>query len=302
MELSIFSLIQYNPLMNNWLLYSLLATLFYGVLNFLYKMAAERKYVNQAVILISASSVIVSAFITILISGTGVSLILPALPYALANGSLFAIGAISKFQALKLAPASGVFPVNKSNVLFVILIGIIAFDEAPSMQQWLGISTSILVLILISSEQINRSGKVSMKGIYFAFFAALCTSFSMTVGKMASVSVDRTTYILLSYTMVALISFLFYIKRTPSDKRKETFNKPGIFVIGIAIGVLNYFGYKLVLQAFASGSMSLVQPILALSILIPIFLSAFIYKEKLTVLRVISIGLTLASIMLIKSS
>ena len=284
-----------------WLGFSLLATLFYGLLNFLYKVAAEKKFVNQAVILISATTVVFSAFVTILIAQTGFSKILPALPYALANGTLFAFGALSKFQALKLAPASVVFPVNKSNVLFVIIIGIIFFNETPSLLQWFGIASSILVLIIISTEQLQLSGNITLKGIYFAFFAALCTSFSMTAGKLASTRVDRTTYIMLSYSIVAIISLFIYLKRSTADDRKTFFKRPGIFLIGCSIGILNYFGYKLVLSAFASGSMSLVQPILALSILVPIFLSSLIYKEKMTILRIISIGLTLASILLIKS-
>jgi uncharacterized membrane protein len=287
--------------MYNWLIYSLTATLFYGLLNFLYKVAAEKKYINQAVILISATTVVFAAFTTILISGRDFSGIYSAAPYALANGTLFAFGALSKFKALKLAPASVVFPVNKSNILFVIIIGILFFDESPSLYQWLGIGSSVLVLILISSEQINLSSDITIKGIYFALIAAVCTSLSMTAGKMASIRVDRTIYIMLSYSIVVLVSYLTFRKRTTDDEKQDAFKKPGIFLIGGSIGILNYFGYRLVLSAFASGSMSLVQPILALSILIPIFLSALIYREKLTYLRIISIGLTLASILLIKN-
>lgn len=257
---------------------------------------------NQAVILISACTVVFSAFVTKMISGTGIPEVLPALPYALANGTLFAFGAFSKFKALKLAPASVVFPVNKSNVLFVILIGIIFFNESPTLFQWLGILSSILVLIIISSEQLKLSGNITMKGIYYAFAAALCTSFSMTAGKLASTRVDRTTYILLSYSIVACISLIIYWNKTTSADRTQTFKRPGIYLVACTIGILNYFGYRLVLGAFAAGSMSLVQPILALSILIPIFLSALLYKEKLTLLRIISIGLTLISILLIKGS
>ncbi len=284
-----------------WLTYSLFATLFYGMLNFLYKVAAEKKYLNQAVILISASSVVISSAVIILIQGTGFSEILPALPYAAANGTLFAIGALAKFKALTLAPASVVFPVNKSNVLFVIIIGILFFNEAPRLNQWAGIGTSILVLILISSEQFKISGSHTLKGIFFAVFAALCTSFSMTAGKLASVSVDRTTYILLSYSIVVLISLFSYLKFTTRKEKEKTFKRSGIFIIGGMIGVLNFAGYGLVLKAFAAGSMSLVQPIFALSILIPIFLSAAIYKEKLTLIRILSIGLSLASVLLIKN-
>lgn len=288
-----------------WLTYSLFATLFYGMLNFLYKVAAEKKYINQAVILISATTVVLSAALTIFvstkISGQKIPNILPALPYAIANGTLFAIGALAKFKALTLAPASVVFPVNKSNVLFVIIIGILFFDESPKINQWAGIGTSILVLILISSEQFKLSGSHTLKGIFFAVFAALCTSFSMTAGKLASVNVDRNTYILLSYTIVALISLFSYLKFTPGKGKKIIFKKPGIFIIGSMIGVLNFAGYGLVLKAFAAGSMSLVQPIFTLSILIPIFLSAAIYKEKLTLIRILSIGLSLAAVLLIKN-
>ena len=123
----------------------------------------------------------------------------------------------------------------------------------------------------------------------------------MTAGKLASVQVDRTSYILLSYSIVALISLFSYLKFTPDREKQKTFKRPGIFIIGSIIGILNFAGYGLVLKAFAAGSMSLVQPIFALSILIPIFLSAAIYKEKLTLIRILSIGLSLASVLLIKN-
>jgi len=288
-----------------WLTYSLFATLFYGMLNFLYKVAAEKKYLNQAVILISATTVVISAAATIIVSAKlaeqHIPNLLPALPYAIANGTLFAIGALSKFKALTLAPASVVFPVNKSNVLFVIIIGILFFDESPRINQWAGIGTSILVLILISSEQFKISGSHTLKGIFFAVFAALCTSFSMTAGKLASIKVDRTSFIFLSYIIVAIISFSGYLKHRNVEEKKQAFKKPGVYIIGSIIGVLNFAGYALVLKAFAEGSISLVQPIFALSILLPIFLSAIVYKEKLTLIRILSIGLSLAAVLLIKN-
>lgn len=288
-----------------WLTYSLFATLFYGMLNFLYKAAAEKKYLNQAVILISAATVVISAAVTIIvstkISGLNFPNIIPALPYALVNGTLFAIGALAKFKALTLAPASVVFPVNKSNVLFVIIIGILFFNESPTISQWAGIGTSILVLTLISSEQFKISGSSTLKGIFLAVFAALCTSFSMTAGKLASVNVDRNSYIFLSYSIVALISLFGYLRLTDKEEKSRTFTRPGIFLIGCIIGVLNFAGYGLVLKAFAAGSMSLVQPIFTLSILIPIFLSALLYKERLSLIRIISIGLSLAAVLLIKN-
>ncbi len=283
-----------------WLVYSLTATLFYGIMNFLYKVGAERRYVNPALVLIAAATVVLAAAMTLLVLGIGFGRLGPAVPFALANGTLFAFGALSKFKALELAPAAVVFPVNKSNVLFVILIGLLAFGESPTRHQWLGIGTSLAVLVLLSSEQLTVAGAHVLRGIGFALLAALCTAFSMTTGKLASTRVDRTSYILLSYTIVVFVSLTAFLRRTPPAQKRTAFLGPGVFLAGISIGLLNYFGYKLVLAAFAAGNMSLIQPVLALSILIPISLSILIYHERLTWIRILCVGLTLASILLIQ--
>ncbi|MBU1218640.1 DMT family transporter [Myxococcota bacterium] len=269
-------------------------------MNFIYKVAAEQKLVNSAVILTAAGTVVLCSSITLVITGTGFRALMPAVPFALSNGTLFAMAALSKFAALKLAPASVVFPVNKSNVLFVIIIGLVFFSESPTNYQWLGIVFSLAVLLLISSEQIKLSGSNILSGVGLALVAALCTSLSMTAGKLASTRVDKNSYILLSYSIVVVVSLVAFLRKTQGEK-KSAFKGYGVFLTGGFIGLLNYFGYKLVLSAFAAGSMSLVQPILAMSILIPISLSIIIYREKLTIIRIIAIGLTLASILLIKS-
>ena len=284
-----------------WLVYSMTAALFYGLLNFLYKVSAEKKLPTQAVVFVSAFSVVISTAVTIKAKGGTFESFGQALPYAAVNGTLFAFGALAKFRALKLAPASVVFPVNKSNVLFVIVIGLVFFKELPTLRQWTGVFAAILVLVLISYEQIKGTRINKLQGIGFALVAALCTSFSMTAGKLASLHTDRLTYILISYSIVTVIAFVLYRFRVQEEKRITSFKNPFLFILGGGIGILNFAGYNLVLKAFAEGSMALVQPVFALSILIPIFLSAIIYREHLTFIRIVSIALSLASILLIKS-
>ncbi len=284
-----------------WFIYSITATLFYGVLNFLYKIAAEYKLVTQGVVLVSAASVVLCSLTVLILKDHNLSLFVSALPFALFNGTFFALGALSKFKALKRAPAAVVFPVNKSNVVFVIIIGVVFFRETPSPEQWAGAALSVFVLIILSMEHVKGVNKTPMAGIGFALLAAVCTSLSMTAGKLASTQTDKIIYIFISYSIVTGISFLLYKTRIPPEQRKKTFKTPKIFIIGGSIGVLNFFGYTFVLKAFAEGSMALVQPIFALSILIPVFLSAVIYKEKLTPLRIAAVSLSLIAIILIKS-
>ncbi len=285
-----------------WLLYSLAATLFYGTLNFLYKVSAEHKLSTEAVVFIAALSVVLSSLAALIVEGNDFSLFTAAAPYAAVNGTLFAFGALAKFKALKRAPASIVFPVNKSNVLFVIIISTVFFKEMPSFRQWIGVLFAIGVLILISWEQMRGTHVRTLSGIGFALLAALCTSFSMTAGKLASTNTDRLMYILISYSIVTVIAYTLFRTRVAKVKRENTFKTSGIYILGGSIGILNFAGYTLVLKAFAAGSMALVQPIFALSILIPIFLSSIIYREKLTAMRIVSIGFSLLSIVIIKGS
>jgi uncharacterized protein (DUF927 family) len=62
----------------------------------------------------------------------------------------------------------------------------------------------------------------------------------MTAGKLASTTVDRTTFILLSYTIVSVISLAGYLKHSYKKEKTGTFKKPGIFIIGSFIGILNF--------------------------------------------------------------
>jgi drug/metabolite transporter (DMT)-like permease len=68
---------------------------------------------------------------------------------------------------------------------------------------------------------------------------------------------------------------------------------------GVGIGVLNFAGYFLVLQAFGSGPISLSQAIFSSSILIPILLSRIFFHEKLTPMRLAAIALAMVSVVLI---
>jgi uncharacterized membrane protein len=62
---------------------------------------------------------------------------------------------------------------------------------------------------------------------------------------------------------------------------------------------MNFLGYFLVLSAFAKGPMSAIQPIFAMSVVIPIVLSRIFYKEKLNFYRSVALILSVISIILI---
>ena len=289
--------------MEIWIVYTLVATLLYGILNFLFKAAAERGHDADGLVTIVGLSVALLAWGTFWTTTPQpwAEITRPVLIYAFFNGLFFALGSLAKYGALKRAPAAIVFPLNRLNTLAVMAIGFTFFHEVPRPMQILGIVAGISVLGVITLEQrVHFRGagqKVVAAGILLALASAVFTSLSMTVGKLlAESSTNRLAYIGASYTLV----FFFTLGRSLLARRNRS--EPSgrrvgeMAAFGAAIGLLNFGGYFLVLQAFGSGPISLSQAIFGSSIVVPIMLSRWLYHEKLTRLRLVAVGLAILSV------
>lgn len=285
---------------------TLAGTLLYGVLNFLFKVAAEKGYKADLLVNIVGLTVSVMALGTLFFTTENAlaQFTRPVLTYAVFNGLFFALGSLAKFGALQQAPAAIVFPLNRLNTVLVMLVGFLFFHEAPRPMQMAGMAMGIGVLVMITLEQRSHfrstGDRIILLGVLFAVGSAVFTALSMTVGKLlAESSSNRLAYICVSYALV----FLFTLGKQCVVRRgvrwlPELLN-PAMLLYGGSIGLLNYVGYFLVLQAFGSGPISLSQAIFSSSILIPILLSRLFYHERLTPMRLGAIVLAILSVVFI---
>ncbi len=288
------------------MIYSLAGTLLYGVLNFLFKVAAEKGYKADLLVNIVGLTVSVLAFGTLVFTTADplTTFTRPVLTYAVFNGIFFALGSLAKFGALKNAPAAIVFPLNRLNTVLVMLVGFLFFHEAPRPMQIVGMVMGIGVLVMITLEQrhhFKSSGdRVILLGVLFAVGSAIFTALSMTVGKLLAESPsNRLAYICVSYALVFFFTFgKQSVKQRGLKWLPQLLNGP-MLLYGASIGLLNFVGYFLVLQAFGSGPISLSQAIFSSSILIPILLSRIFYHEKLTPMRMAAIALAILSVVFI---
>ncbi|MCK5799305.1 MAG: DMT family transporter [Deltaproteobacteria bacterium] len=281
-----------------WQLLAVLATMVYGVMNFLYKVAAVRG--ASSFYLMSFSGMTVALFAGTTVAATGSSFERPGQLFVLAavNSLFFATGSIFKIEALRFLPANVTFPVVKLNSVIAVIIAMVVFSERPSILQYLGIGLGILVILQLSFDQTNKDGETIVnyrKGILFALGAAFSTAISMTMGKIASTHVHRLNYIFISYSLVAVYTLI----STRAKKSEAARFNAATAIFGVLIGSLNFLGYYLVLLAFSRGPMSGVQPIFAMSIIIPIVLAGLLYHERFTWRRATAVALSLVSILLI---
>ena len=292
--------------MDSWMISILFATILYGILNFLFKIAAEKEYNGDCLVSIVGATVALLSFGTILVTATHPFRLFAGAVggYALLNGFCFALGSIAKVGALKKAPAAIVFPLNRLNTVLVMLIGFLFFHEMPRPLQLVGMAAGLGVLFIIALEQFkdfNRTGNPAIvMGVALSIGSAIATSLSMTTGKLlAESSANRLAYICLSYTLVCLFTLGKYSVTTRESAWITPFKNPKMLLYGFGIGALNYVGYFLVLKAFGSGPISLSQAVFSSSIIVPILLSRVVYHERLTHPRMWAIVLAVISVILI---
>ncbi len=284
-----------------WLSYTLGATLLYGIMNFINKIAAERGYRAPVMVAVLAGTIAVGCLLILLVRQSVLAQTGWLLWFACLNGFFFGSGHLAKLAALRRASAGVVFPLDKMNVLFVIAIGICFFGDRPTGLQAAGMVLALAVLVLLVRHDAGERPVTHWPGVAFALLGAACTALSMTAGKLAAERVDKLGYMLVSYTLVFGYALLVARARLPRGALLAALRNRRQVMTGVLIGVLNGVGYFLVLQAFAGYRMALIQPVFAMSILIPIVLSVWVYHERLSPVRWGAIVLALFAVILIKA-
>jgi len=286
-----------------WLPYILVATFIYGVLNFVNKVAAEKKYNARMIVTVSSGMVGLVSLIILVWRGALPSVLGPIIILALANGFFFGTGHIVKLLALQRAPAAVVLPINKLNAVFVIIIGLVFFAEQPTPQQQVGMGLAVLALAILAWPPRHKTQgmTVTSAGVLLTLAAAVCTALSMTAGKLAADRVDKLTYICFSYLLVFAYCFSLLKSTTSFSGIGKLVHDRKLMMTGVLLGLLNGLGYFLVLQAFARGPLSLTQPVFSLSIIIPILLARIFYRELIPLQRVFGMVIALAAVILIKT-
>ena len=284
-----------------WFLYAIAATLFYGIINFTYKTVARRGYSSLKILNIQALTVAaIAVFFTDIFSHPSVILRMILL-YALLNSFFFAMGTILKMSALKYIPVNVAVPIGKLNSVFVIFIGIIFFAETPSITQGLGIilaMTAVFMLIKPQKQGIEARN-LHLKGVFFVFLGAVSVAISITVGKIASDKVPNIDYVFFSYFFVAIYTFLTGRYIMGYRNGKKSLDLRG-YLTGVILGTLNISGYLLILKAWATGPLSLVQAVFSLAMIISIVLARIFYREKFTPRNLAAVAISLIAVYLIK--
>jgi len=272
----------------SWYFFSIAALFLMGTQRFLYKVSAERGCNTAWTTFSFMATVTVLSLAGYLIIRPPIADISALLLIAFLNSASFAMGTISHMEALKHLPAGIVYPIIRLNAVIVVM----------------GIIVAMTVIYILTRSVQGEKGTYGNRRWGFGLVAMALVSgalvsgaFASVTSKFATIYTDKIAFMAVSYFLGTLFSFGLR-KRLETEESRH--NLRDALLIGLIMGLINFVGFYSFLTALSTGPMSVIISIMGMHFVIGIILSAMIYKETLTGLRILGIGLTIVSVLLLR--
>lgn len=184
------------------------------------------------------------------------------------------------FKALQLGDVNKVVPIDKSSIVLTMILALIIFDEYFSYLSGIGIILITLGTFLMIQKTTNLKTATNKTWLVYAILSAIFASLTSILGKIGISDVEANLGTAIR-TVIVLFMAWFIVFFTHKQKRlSKIMPKELLFICfsGITTGAAWLCYYR----ALQIGPASVIVPIDKLSILVSIFFSYLVFKEKLS--------------------
>lgn len=282
-----------------WVVAAVLSAVFAGITAVLSKCGV--KNVNSDVAT-AVRTTVVLAFAWVIVFATGAHTTLAQISvkswiFLILSGLATGASWICYFKALSLGEVSKVAAVDKSSVVLSVLFAIIIFPDERTLWWVKLICLALIAAGTVLMTDIKRGGdKRNLLWLLFAVLSAVFAAATSLLAKAGVENVDSNAATAIRTCVVFVTAWLIVLCRKEIKSIKEIKIKETAFLVlsGLATGAswLCYY------YALRHGQVSVVVPIDKLSILITVFFSLIVFKEKLSPKAWTGLGLLTAGTIL----
>lgn len=267
-----------------WIVAAILSAVFAGITAILSKCGIKNTDSDVA-IAVRTSVVLVFAWIIVFVTGANTTLTdicVKSWIFLILSGLATGASWICYYKALSLGEVSKVAAVDKSSVVLSVLFAIIIFPDERNL--W-GIKLICLAAIAAGTFLMTniKRGEDKSKFVWliFALLSAVFAAATSLLAKLGIENVNSNAATAIRTCVVFVMAWLIVFCRKEVKFVKELKGKEFVFLIfsGIATGA-SWLCYYYAIQ---NGQVSVVVPIDKLSILITVFFSLIVFKEKLSI-------------------
>lgn len=265
-----------------WLFFALGSALFAGLTAILAKIGIENVNSTLATALRTVVVLVFSwlmVFITGSQSGIG-DISGRTLLFLVLSGLATGASWLCYFRALQLGDVNRVTPIDKSSTVLTILLAFILLGEPISLPQAAGVVGIGAGTLLMIAKKEGKSEVKSGRWLIYALLSAVFASLTSIFGKIGVENVDSNLGTAIRTVVVLLMAWLMVFISGEQKGIGKISLKSWVFLVlsGFATGGSWLCYYR----ALQDGPASVVVPIDKLSILVTIFFSGVVLKEKLS--------------------
>ena len=282
-----------------WIIAAVLSALFGGITAILSKCGIKNTNADVATA-VRTSVVLVFSWVIVFATGaqsTLADISAKSWTFLILSGTATGASWLCYFKALSLGAVSKVAAVDKSSVVLSVLLAIILFPDERNLW-WV----KLLCLAAIAAgtylmTDIRRGeDKSKIAWFVFALLAAVFAAATSLLAKVGVENVDSNAATAIRTCVVFVMAWLIVFCRKETKFVKEIKDREAVFLTlsGLATGAswLCYY------YAIGKGQVSIVVPVDKLSILITVFFSLIVFKEKLSAKAWVGLGLLTAGTVL----
>lgn len=210
-----------------------------------------------------------------------------------------AIGNLLFMKALDYGPASLTSPLVNSNIVLTILLSILLYGERLNLSEAVGVTLLIGAVVLLPIDP-NEDLRIRNLRWYVLVLTATLLFFLRNGGLKITeeMKLPNATILFISY-LFGLVWFSVALLRKKAPQATQSQMKTGLSW-GLASGIFSFGGMQIYAIALEDGPASIVAPIFATNSLIVALLSILIYRERLSLVQTISLGLLFIGLVAIR--
>ena len=181
----------------------------------------------------------------------------------------------------------------KLGVLLPTTMAVVVFKESLSSMQFIGFILAIFAIVLINFEKeaMQSGGKKALLFVSL-FLSGMCDAMSNVFEQMGN-PINKDGFLFATFIMATLLALVLALRNDTKMTKKDA-------LYGVIIGIPNYFSARFMLLALGKLSAVLVYPTFSVSTIVIItFVSYVLFKEKLSLKKLIAIGIIAVALCLL---
>ena len=279
--------------MENWLVYAVVTTLFWGVWGALIELPEKRGFPATLGYVVWSLTMIPCALVALSLVGWKLDADARSVALGLAAGLLGAGGQLALFEVLRMGPAYLVFPIVSLSPAVSVVLAVALLGESTTPRVWTGIVLALIAVPLLSYQP--PGGSSATRGRLWLWLAlAVCLAWGIQAYVLRFANQTMKSESIFFY-MAATGLLLAPVALWMTDFRKPIHWGPRGPWLAAAIQSLNSIGALTMVYAFRYGKAIVVSPLInAVAPAITVLLSLLLYRTVPH--RIVLLGMTLAAI------